>query len=144
MYEKAASLVAARGYTNVQTLPEGIPGWLRAGYPTSSPKPLPSCRVTRIAPEELQQTLSQVTVVDIRSPSLYGDGRIDGSRLIPLAELSVRCEEIPKGKPLVIVDHGGKQSYIAVRYLFGRGFPEVIQLAGGLGAWKEARLALAE
>jgi len=41
-------------------------------------------------------------LVDVRQPGEYRDSHIPGARLIPLADLSERLDEITPGKPTIL------------------------------------------
>lgn len=113
----------------------GIPGWINAGYPLNTQSALPKMSVSSITGTQLKNVLGDVVVLDIRTEKLYPMGRIQRSLLIPLALLSERYEEVPKGKRIVVVDHAGKQSLTAGRFLKVKGYKNVERLEGGLMAW---------
>jgi rhodanese-related sulfurtransferase len=74
-------------------------------------------------------------VVDVREPWEVELCRIDGSVPIPLGELARRMDELPRGRPLVLVCHHGGRSQQAAMLLEGTGFTEVHNLAGGVESW---------
>jgi rhodanese-related sulfurtransferase len=82
-------------------------------------------------------------MVDVRDPGDYGAGHILGARNLPLTrleggdpgELGKR-----KDKPLIVYDDGGERSGKAAAALRKQGFERVVNLTGGLGAWKQAGL----
>ena len=57
---------------------------------------------------------------------------------IPIGELIARMNEIPKDKELVLYCEKGIRSVIAIQRLESSGFHNLINLAGGMKAWKEA------
>lgn len=71
-----------------------------------------------------------VTLLDVRTVTEVGRGKIDGFVNIPLDSLRERIGEIPKGKPVYVHCHSGLRSYIACRILAGNGY-ECFNLAGG-------------
>ena len=142
MYKKAARVLAAMGYTDVRTYPEGIPGWVGAGYELAQRNPLPKVDIPTMEAGQLSEMDGQVTVVDIRTNSLYEMGVVANSITIPLAQLTTRHAEIPKDKQVVVVDHSGKQVLAASRYLKSIGFENVSRLQGGLMAWVNQGLPL--
>jgi sulfur dioxygenase len=85
----------------------------------------------------LQENLDQVSVVDVReTEECRGPlGFIEGSMLIPLAQLKSRLGEIPRDKPVVTVCRAGSRSARASLTLQESGFPEVANLAGGMLGW---------
>lgn len=79
-----------------------------------------------------------VTVIDVRSPSEFASGHIRGATNIPLGVVGPRAGEIPAGKPIVVHCQGGTRSSIAASVLQARGVKNVINLTGGIGAWRKA------
>lgn len=77
----------------------------------------------------------RLSIVDVRQPGEYEQGHIPGARLIPVGELDRRVSEIPADKPLLVYCAMGGRSRVAAQILSGKGFPEVIDLAGGFTSW---------
>lgn len=71
-----------------------------------------------------------VTLLDVRTVTEVGRGRIDGFMNIPLDSLRARINEVPKDKPVYVHCHSGLRSYIACRILAGNGY-DCYNLAGG-------------
>lgn len=101
-------------------------------------------RVQEIDAHTLQQRLNNgedLTLIDVRTSGEYEyDGHIPGSRLLPLGALMQRAGELPKDKPVVCVCRSGARSYSACEQLGRMGFDNVINLHGGMIAWKRAGL----
>jgi glyoxylase-like metal-dependent hydrolase (beta-lactamase superfamily II)/rhodanese-related sulfurtransferase len=97
-----------------------------------------------LAPAWVADHRDQLTLVDVRSEAevLGPDGRIPGSLLLPLPELEARADEIPTGKPVVVLCHSGSRSALATQQLQKRGVARVANLRGGLRAWKAQGLPL--
>ena len=76
-----------------------------------------------------------VTLLDVREPWEYERCRIDGSRLIPLAQLPARLGELDPALPTVVICHHGVRSLRAAAYLEHCGFADVVNLSGGIDAW---------
>lgn len=134
----AAGLVANRGYTNIMVFRDGLPAWIKAGYPINSTKLLKQCNVPAIEPGQLNKSLDDCLVVDIRPRSAYKNGYLPESRAMPLAYLSKLSAELPKDGKLVVVDHKGKQCKTAAQWLKDKGFSNVLWLKGGLAGYKKA------
>ncbi len=75
------------------------------------------------------------TLIDVRQPFEQEIAKIDGSRLIPLAELESRLEELPRAGLLVLHCHSGTRSEHATRFLREAGFENATNLEGGIDAW---------
>src|SRR6266702_813812 len=76
-------------------------------------------------------------LIDVREPFEYEIARIDGAKLIPLAEIAERTEELQREQPIVVHCHSGTRSAQAVRLLQQRGFSNVYNLEGGIDAWSD-------
>ncbi|MCP5098168.1 MAG: rhodanese-like domain-containing protein [Chloroflexi bacterium] len=82
-----------------------------------------------------------LVLIDVRTPGEFErDGRIEGSRLIPLSALTARLAEIPKDKTVICICRSGNRSYTASEVLMNAGFSDVVNLSGGMLGWKRARL----
>jgi rhodanese-related sulfurtransferase len=114
---------------------DGIPAWVRAGYPLNTEKALPKIDIPSINTRQLKEIIDEVHVVDIRPESLYEMGWIAGSQKIPLTLFPQRYTEIPKEKTIVLIDHVAKQVLMAGRFLKTKGYEKVLRLQGGLMAW---------
>lgn len=85
----------------------------------------------------LRDTKAPHVLIDVRQPDEYELCRIEGSLLIPLAELPRRLDELPQDKDIVVHCHHGGRSAQAVRFLREHGFASAKNLAGGIDAWSE-------
>ncbi len=85
-------------------------------------------------------------VLDVRSAEEFTSGSIINARNVPLEAIKERIAELArfKNRPLIVVCASGQRGARAVTQLIAEGFAEVFNLAGGLGAWKEAGLPLAK
>jgi len=136
-FKLAAVELAQMGYTNVMTYKGGIPDWVKAGYPLEQKSTIPPVDIPVINVDELKGSLAAVQVLDVRDPSLYDMGSLGGGIKIPMAMLSADYAALAKDKPIVVVDHAGKQVISAGRFLKSKGYTDVKRLQGGLLAWTE-------
>jgi rhodanese-related sulfurtransferase len=136
-FKLAAIELAKMGYTNVMTFKGGIPDWVKAGYPLEQKNAAAPVDVPTITADELKGSLAGVQVVDVRDPSLYNMGSIAGESKIPMAKLSTEYQSLAQDKPVVFIDHAGKQVLTAGRFLKSKGYADVKRLQGGLMAWTE-------
>jgi glyoxylase-like metal-dependent hydrolase (beta-lactamase superfamily II)/rhodanese-related sulfurtransferase len=96
----------------------------------------------RIQPADLQRLLAGLTpplVVDVRAPSEWNAGHIDGSRNEPLPNLRELAARLPRDRELVVQCQGGYRSSIACSILEQHGFDKLHDLEGGWSAWIAAR-----
>jgi rhodanese-related sulfurtransferase len=76
-------------------------------------------------------------VLDVREPDEWNAGHVEGSTWIPMGELSTRQDDIPEGRPLVVVCHSGGRSARVTQALVAAGY-DASNLVGGLEAWAQA------
>lgn len=76
-------------------------------------------------------------LLDVREPAEYAIARIEGAKLIPLAELPDRIKELEeyRNSTIVIYCHHGMRSLNAVGYLQENEFSSLKNLKGGIDAW---------
>lgn len=122
-----------------------IEGYLDGGLLGAEPRPDLLATTERISPQVAADRLassSPPVVVDVRSPQERDAQRIEGSLGIPLNHLVDRLAEIPAGRPVLVHCAGGYRSSIAASLLAARGFTQVSEMAGGIGAWEAAGLPI--
>ena len=95
-----------------------------------------------ISCQDLQQSVSRgdCVLVDVREPVEFAEEHISGAQLIPLGELERRLAEIPRSASVVVMCRGGKRGADAQKKLLAHAYPSVVNLEGGILAWKSAGL----
>jgi rhodanese-related sulfurtransferase len=97
-------------------------------------------RVQSITPAVLKERLEagdRPELLDVREPWEYELVHIEGSRLIPMGELSERVPELdPEAETVVICHYGSRSAYVASALKHG-GFAKVLNLEGGLDAYAD-------
>ena len=83
-------------------------------------------------------------VIDVRGADAYGAGHIIDARHIPQAELSAQADSLKKyrEKPVIVCCESGVSSGAAAGVLKALGFTQVVNLRGGIGAWKTENMPL--
>lgn len=81
------------------------------------------------------KTLQEVTILDVRQPGEYEEGHIPGAKLAPLPVLTDSLDEIDPSIPVMVYCAIGGRSRVAAQTLAGKGYDQVINLAGGFKAW---------
>jgi rhodanese-related sulfurtransferase len=76
-------------------------------------------------------------LVDVREPDEFESFHVPGARLIPLADVPERIEEIPSDERVYVICGSGGRSAKAVDYLNRQGY-DTVNVAGGSKAWREA------
>ena len=93
---------------------------------------------TLIEPKELAEWLERdktVRLLDVRSREEFEAVHIEGSILMSQPLTQEIMAEGTNSRPLVIVDHQGKQGLDAAAYFMGHGLQNVRCLGGGIDAW---------
>jgi len=91
-----------------------------------------------IEPKELaalRRRESSLRIVDVRSREEFEAVHIEGSVLLSQPVMREIMAEGTNIRPLVLVDHQGKQALDAAAYFLGHGLQNVRCLRGGLDAW---------
>jgi rhodanese-related sulfurtransferase len=81
-------------------------------------------------------------VIDVREPYEREAGFIDGTRHVPLVELSAQAASIERGRPVVFYCRVGSRSQMAAQALRVAGY-EAYSMSGGLVRWAQEGRALA-
>lgn len=93
-----------------------------------------------IGPKELAEWLKQdksVRLVDVRSREEFEAVHIAGSVLLSQDVMRELMGDGSNSRPLVIVDHQGKNALDAAAYFMGHGLQNVRCLRGGIDAWAQ-------
>lgn len=85
---------------------------------------------------------SDGVVIDIRETGEFSQGRIIGSKHIPLGQLESRVGELKKFKtrPIIVYCESGSRSRQAITVLQNNGFEKAFSLSGGFASWQQAGL----
>ncbi|TLF51593.1 thiosulfate sulfurtransferase GlpE [Halomonas urmiana] len=79
---------------------------------------------------------SPLTLVDIRDPQSFAQGRVPGSQRLGNDTVEAFLGEAPRQPPLVVICYHGHSSQQAAAWLAGQGFAEVYSLDGGFTDWQ--------
>ena len=93
-----------------------------------------------IEPKELAELLKRdkaVRLLDVRSREEFEAVHIDGAILMSQPVTQEIMAEGTNARPLVIIDHQGKQGLDAAAYFMGHGLTNVRCLRGGIDAWAQ-------
>ncbi len=83
---------------------------------------------------------NRVALIDVREQDEWAQGRIEGSLHIPRGFLELQIEAyVPyRDQPIAVLCAGGVRSLLAARSLEEMGYTNVVSVAGGFTAWKNA------
>jgi hydroxyacylglutathione hydrolase len=77
-----------------------------------------------------------VAVIDVRYSGEWTAGHVPGAVHIPLGTLRSRLAELPRDRPLVVHCQTGGRAAIATSILQAAGFTNVVEMRGGMTAWR--------
>ena len=86
---------------------------------------------------ELRQQDTTLRLVDVRSREEFEAVHIEGSILLSQPVMQQIMAEGTNTRPLVVVDHQGKNGLDAAAYFMGHGLQNVRCLRGGIDAWSQ-------
>jgi hydroxyacylglutathione hydrolase len=113
-----------------------MPAWTAAGYPVA--------RTPQITALELARRLEEgddLRVLDVRGNDEFAAGHIGAARHIMAGYLPERLDQVPNGDTEVaIVCRSGYRSSVAASVLERAGFRGVMNVSGGMNAWRSAGL----
>ena len=82
-------------------------------------------------------------IIDVREPQEYVAGHVPGAKLIPMAQLSSRLEEIERQEPVYVVCASGNRSAAMTDLLRNAGF-DAYSVVGGTRAWADSGRTVVE
>lgn len=100
--------------------------------------------VRDVSPVEAQAATSKPysQFVDVRTPDEYGGGHAARSRNIPLDTLQANLDTLEKNEPVYVICETGGRSQKAAQLIAAAGFNNVLNVAGGTVAWRQAGLPM--
>lgn len=110
-------------------------------------------RVATVTPEDAREeiTSGDAVVLDVREP-IEWEEHIEGAVQVPRGILWFQADPAsPAHNPalepdrrVIVVCHSGTRATLAAATLMDLGFTDVVNLVGGMNAWKQAGLPTAE
>jgi hydroxyacylglutathione hydrolase len=132
--DQAVSSLSAVGQTGVEGyLLGGMEAWDTSGRPLEAIRQLPVSELH----ERIEAGSNPYTILDVREPSEWREGHIEGAINIPFHQLASHLDDVPSNKSVATVCGSGNRSSIATSILKREGF-EPLNIAGGMDAWKGA------
>jgi hydroxyacylglutathione hydrolase len=115
-------------------------GWLAGGMTAWRSSGRAVAGLVQMDVHELHDRMAHdgLHVVDVRQPAEWAAGHIHGAQFITGAELPARLEEVPRGKPVVMICGSGVRSSVAASVAARSGWDNVHHVPGGMSAWRSA------
>ncbi len=79
-------------------------------------------------------------IVDVRTSQEWEAGHIKGAQHLELSKFKQTIDQIPKDREIALICGGGNRSSVAASVLKKNGYPHVVNVRGGMSAWKQAGL----
>ncbi len=119
MSTKSAGLAKKMGYTKIQVMLKGAPGWKKAGYQL-------------VASDEFVKN-GNIVLVDLRSPEEVKKGHIVRAVNIPMETLEDAEDDFPSKKIAPVVLYGkDNDAEKAAKIITGWGYKKISLVDGGL------------
>jgi rhodanese-related sulfurtransferase len=147
------------GYTDVRNLGGGLGAWKAAGLPVAGVLDWQAAwgeLLAALPPEQgfysIKADVLNTALVenppfllDVREAAeVEADGYIEGAVHIPTREVLKNLDKLPGlSDPIVVYCASGHRGGIIMAALRQLGYTDVVNLGGGLGAWKKAELPVA-
>ncbi len=77
----------------------------------------------------------EFVLLDVREPDEIATASIPWAQTIPMDEVPERLGDLPHDKPIAVLCHGGGRSGRVTAFLNENGFPDAVNVAGGIDAW---------
>ncbi len=87
-----------------------------------------------------RDALRPALLVDVRERDEFMAVRIEDSLFIPMSQLAVRLDEVPRDRPILVICASGNRSQDVTAYLRGQGWEDVGSVAGGIDGWERLGL----
>jgi hydroxyacylglutathione hydrolase len=116
-------------------------GWLAGGMMAWRTGARPLERLAQITVHELRERLDagEVDLLDVRQPGEWAEGHVPGAHFVTGGELPRRVDDVPdEGRPLAVMCGSGYRSSVSASLLASRGREGIINVLGGMAAWKTA------
>lgn len=105
------------------------------GSTGQAPETDPQLEVTVADVAANRESIPQL--IDVRELDEWQEGRIAGSKLIPMSEFAARVEEIDPDQPIIVYCRSGGRSLMVAEALQNAGY-DAKSMAGGMLEWERA------
>lgn len=131
-YEQARRSLIRVGLDDILGyLKGGVSAWIEAG--------LDQAHIPQISVEELSEKKCAY-VLDVRGDTEWNGGHIDSAQHIMAGDVPKRLADIDKSAEVHIVCGTGYRSSVVASLLKKSGFPAIVNVVGGMTAWKKRGL----
>ena len=131
----AAQALQAQGYTRLASVSGGFAAWQAAGRPVAE--------LPQVGPPELAERLAggePIHVLDVRTDAEWAEGHVAGAEHLMGGYIPKQLDRLPRDVPLALICRSGNRSTLAASVLARAGFQQLMNVAGGMRAWRRAGL----
>jgi len=111
----------------------GMIEWKSEGLPTET---VPQITVWELASWRTERP--ELVLIDVREPSEWVAGHVDGAVHLPMFEAVKRLAEVPADRPKAVMCAGGLRSSTVISALKQAGLSDFYNVTGGMSAWLRA------
>ncbi len=130
---EARTRLARVGMENVAGyLEDGMAAWFREGFAVE--------QVPQVTVQDLHREIGHLQVIDVRQPGEWDQAHIAQAVLKPLPKLTALLDGMDPGIPVAVHCKSGYRSSIGTSLLKRAGFANVMNIIGGIDAWKACGL----
>lgn len=105
-----------------------------------------TANIERVSPNDFAVRMTGggtmgVQVIDVRTPKEFNSGHIEGAVNIDISKRDVfnnRVDGLDKNRPVLVYCEVGGRSAAAANLLSSKGFVQIVDLDGGMAAWRSA------
>jgi hydroxyacylglutathione hydrolase len=131
--ETAKAYLWRIGFHNITGyLCQGIGGWRNAG------KPIEHLDTLSAATLKKRLDRNEVVLLDVREPSEWAEGYVNGARRIFVGHLATEAGGLPQDKPIAVFCSVGHRGSLGASLLKRSGFRQVYNVLGGAEAWENS------
>ncbi|MFO6423998.1 rhodanese-like domain-containing protein [Motilimonas sp. KMU-193] len=91
-----------------------------------------------------QQANKDMQIIDVRSPSEFAQGHVQGAINIPYDQIGQQLSRLSQTKDIVVYCRSGRRAAIAEQTLLKQGFNRVFHLEGDILGWQANGLPLTQ
>lgn len=119
-------------------------GWLAGGMHAWRTSGRDVATLPQATVHELRALLDgpDVAVLDVRQPAEWAAGHVPGATFVTGAELPARLDDVPDAGTVAVVCGSGFRSSVAASLLRRERGARVVNVAGGMSAWRAAGYAV--
>ncbi len=130
---EACTQLAVVGYDQVS-------GYLAGGMDTWQAANQPVQELAQLHVEQLREQHDSLSVLDVRDQGEWDAGHIAGALHIPYYAVEQRLAELDPNVSMAVICGSGQRSTVACAVLQRHGFQRLLNIVGGMDAWRASGL----